>query len=46
MTEALRCGKLKCLPEPKVVGSGLDSLSKALEVREGNTSGQKVVVEL
>ncbi|KAK3723032.1 hypothetical protein LTR37_002178 [Vermiconidia calcicola] len=46
ITKALESGKLKCLPEPKVVGKGLDSLQEAFEVRNGEVSAQKVVVEL
>ena len=43
---ALEAGKLKCLPEPLVVGKGLESLEKAFEVRRGDVHAQKLVVEL
>ena len=43
---ALESGRLKCLPEPKVVGRGMESLQEAFEVREGEVSGCKIVVEL
>ena len=43
---ALEAGKLKCLPEPKVVGHGLESLEKAFEARRGEVHAQKIVVEL
>ncbi|KAK3687033.1 hypothetical protein LTR37_019242 [Vermiconidia calcicola] len=46
ITKALESGKLKCLPEAKVVGKGLESLQEAFEVRNGDVSAQKVVVEL
>lgn len=46
VTKALESGNLKCLPEPKVVGSGLESLQMAFETRNGEVSGQKIVVEL
>jgi NADPH:quinone reductase-like Zn-dependent oxidoreductase len=46
VTKALESGDLKCLPPAKVVGSGLESLQKAFELRDGYVSGQKVVVEL
>jgi NADPH:quinone reductase-like Zn-dependent oxidoreductase len=46
LTKALESGKLKCLPEPMVVGKGLESLQQAFAVRKGDISAQKVVVEL
>ncbi|OQO01106.1 hypothetical protein B0A48_13349 [Cryoendolithus antarcticus] len=46
ITAALALGKLKALPEPKVVGKGLESLEHAFEVRNGDVSGCKIVVEL
>lgn len=46
ITAALENGRLKCLPEPKVVGHGLESLEDAFKVRDGPVSGHKVVVEL
>ncbi|KAK5170891.1 uncharacterized protein LTR77_004035 [Saxophila tyrrhenica] len=46
VTQALESGRLKCLPEPLVVGKGLESLQKALEVLQAGMSARKVVVEL
>lgn len=46
VTDALASGKLKCLPQPKVVGKGLESLQAAFDVRDGPVSGHKIVVEL
>ena len=46
VTEALSNGQLKCLPEPLVVGKGLESLQKALERSKAGVSAQKLVVEL
>lgn len=43
---ALEAGKLKCLPEPMVVGKGLESLEEAFEVRRGDVHAQKIVVEV
>lgn len=43
---ALETGKLKCLPSPKVVGHGLESLEEAFEVRRKDVHAQKIVVEL
>ena len=31
VTKALESGQSKCLPEPVVVGNGLESLQKAME---------------
>ena len=44
--QALAEGKLKCLPKPKVVGNGLESLQHAFEVRNGAVSAEKIVVEI
>ena len=46
ITKGLERGKLRCLPEPRVVGKGLASLEKAFEVRRGEVHAQKIVVEL
>lgn len=46
VSQALDNGKLKCLPEPKVVGNGLESLQEAFTIRDGDVSGCKIVVEL
>jgi NADPH:quinone reductase-like Zn-dependent oxidoreductase len=46
ITEALAQGKMKCLPKARVVGKGLESLEKAFEIRNGNVTAEKIVVEL
>jgi len=46
VTEGLESGKLKCMPEPLVVGKGLEALEEAFEVRRKGVVAQKVVVEV
>jgi NADPH:quinone reductase-like Zn-dependent oxidoreductase len=46
ITDALAQGKMKCLPKARVVGKGLESLEKAFEIRNGNVTAEKIVVEL
>ncbi|KAK3704006.1 hypothetical protein LTR37_014109 [Vermiconidia calcicola] len=46
ITPALEQGKLKCLPKALVVGKGLESLQKALDVLRKGVSAKKVIVEL
>lgn len=46
VTAALEQGKLKALPEPVVVGKGLDKINEALERCEAGVSAAKLVVEL
>lgn len=46
LTPALEQGKLKCAPESLVVGEGLESLQKALDVQRKGVSAKKVVVKL
>lgn len=46
ITSALEQGKLKCAPESLVVGEGLESLQKALDVQREGVSAKKVVVTL
>lgn len=46
VTKALENGQLKCLPEPLVVGKGLESLQEALEKSKAGVSARKLVVEL
>ena len=46
VTKALEQGKLKCVPEPMVVGKGLDSVQKGLDENKKGVSAKKVVVEL
>lgn len=44
--EALASGQLKCLPEPMVVGKGLESIQKGLDENKKGVSAKKVVIEL
>ncbi|RAR00653.1 GroES-like protein [Stemphylium lycopersici] len=44
--EALEKGTLKAVPEPLVVGKGLDAVAKGYEVQKKGVSFRKVVVEL
>lgn len=46
LTPALEQGKLKCAPESFVVGEGLESLQKALDVQRNGVSAKKIVVTL
>jgi NADPH:quinone reductase-like Zn-dependent oxidoreductase len=46
VTKGLESGKLKCLPEPFVVGKGLESLQEAMDKLKAGVSAQKIVVEL
>jgi NADPH:quinone reductase-like Zn-dependent oxidoreductase len=46
LTPALEQGKLKCAPEPLIVGAGLGSFQKALDVQKRGVSAKKVVVTL
>lgn len=46
MTPALESGQLKCLPEPLVVGKGLESVQKGLDENKKGVSAKKVVIEL
>jgi NADPH:quinone reductase-like Zn-dependent oxidoreductase len=46
LTPALKQGKLTCTPEPLVVGDGLGSFQKALDVQRKGVSAKKVVVTL
>ena len=46
LTSALEQGKLKCSPESLVVGQGLESLQRALDVQRKGVSAKKVVVTL
>ena len=46
VTPALEQGKLKCAPEALVVGEGLGSLQKGLDVQRQGVSAKKVVVTL
>ena len=46
VTPALACGQLKCLPQPHVVGKGLQHVQEALELMKAGVSATKLVVEL
>lgn len=44
LTPALQQGKLQCLPDPLVVGAGLEYLQEALDTQRNGVSAKKVVV--
>jgi len=46
LTPALERGRVRCLPEALVVGSGLEALQRALDVQKEGVSAKKVVVAL
>ena len=46
VTPALEQGSLKCLPEPMVVGQGLEKLQEAFDLQKKGVSAKKVVVTL
>ncbi|PSN68749.1 GroES-like protein [Corynespora cassiicola Philippines] len=46
VTPALENGTLKCLPEPRVVGEGLERLQEALNTLDKGVSATKLVVTL
>lgn len=46
LTPALENGTLKCLPEPRVVGEGLEWVQEALDTLDKGVSATKVVVTL
>ncbi|KAK4930430.1 hypothetical protein LTR49_003171 [Elasticomyces elasticus] len=46
ITPALESGLLKCLPEPLVVGKGLESVQAGFDKLKAGVSARKVVVEL
>ena len=46
LPKALAEGKFIAAPEPLVVGKGLESIQKALEVQRNGVSAKKVVVSL
>lgn len=43
---ALQSGQLKCLPEPTVVGRGLEFVNEALKMSKAGVNATKLVVEL
>lgn len=46
LVPALEQGKLKAVPEPMVVGKGLESVQKGLDTNKAGVSAKKVVIEL
>lgn len=42
---ALESGSLKCLPEPMVIGKGLEHVQKGMQTNKDGVSAKKVVVE-
>lgn len=46
VTPALEEGKLLCLPEPLVVGKGLEAVQSGLDKNKEGVSAKKVVIEL
>lgn len=46
ITPALEAGKLQCLPEPLVMGKGLENVQKGLDENKKGVSARKVVIEL
>ena len=44
--EALKSGQLKCLPEPLVIGKGLENVQKGFDENKKGVSAKKVVIEL
>lgn len=46
VTPALEQGKLKAVPEPLVVGKGLENVQKGLDTNKAGVSAKKVVIEL
>jgi NADPH:quinone reductase-like Zn-dependent oxidoreductase len=46
LPEALEAGRYVPAPPARVVGSGLDSLNKALDIQMAGTSAEKIVVSL
>ncbi|KAF7198413.1 Dehydrogenase orsE [Pseudocercospora fuligena] len=46
VTPALEQGKLRAVPEPLVIGKGLESVQKGLDKNKAGVSAKKVVVEL
>lgn len=46
LEQALAQGKLKAVPEPQVVGKGLESVQKGLDANKKGVSAKKVVIEL
>ena len=45
-TKALESGQIRPLPEPLIVGKGLESVQKGLDENKKGVSAKKVVIEL
>lgn len=46
LVPALEQGKLRAVPEPMVVGKGLENIQKGLDTNKAGVSAKKVIVEL
>jgi NADPH:quinone reductase-like Zn-dependent oxidoreductase len=46
VTQALEQGKLRAVPEPQVVGKGLEHLQEGMNLNKKGVSAKKVVIEL
>lgn len=46
LTPALANGSMRCMPEPEVVGKGLEHVQAALARQAQGVSAKKLVVEL
>ena len=44
--KALESGQIKCVPEPLVIGEGLESIQKGVDKNKEGVSAKKVVVNL
>lgn len=46
ITPALEQSKLRCLPRPEIVGTGLESIQKGMDANKKGVSAKKIVVTL
>lgn len=46
LPKALESGQIKCVPEPLIMGKGLESVQSGLDKNKEGVSAKKVVVEL
>lgn len=46
LPKALASGQLKAVPEPLVIGTGLESVQKGMDKNKAGVSAKKVVIEL
>lgn len=46
VSQALEAGKLLAVPEPLVVGKGLESVQKGMDTNKAGVSAKKVIIEL